>query len=300
MKLIKVKKLVKNLHIAPSTDMYEKILSDTLRARENSRKRASTVYKPNMWRVTAGSRTGGLAAAFLIISFLVTVFIQFREIANLRHELNLTKRDIAIARTDDSATINFYLREHQDVVTRTSSSNLSKPQSAHMHVNLHDILYYESFGGRPEFAHPGIVVRGPSSQREISVSEVPTIANGHIITLSEARETADFDLVSLPWLHPGYRLDQIRRIERRDALHLLYTNGKNVLSLFEQPLEGHRGLEPQDFREYAVYLNKGQAGGSILAWKDGALSYVLIGNAEMSQLIDMAQSISSKNERKQK
>ena len=88
-------------------------------------------------------------------------------------------------------------------------------------------------------------------------------------------------------------LDQIRRIEGRDAMHLLYTDGINTVSLFEQPLEGQRGLAPHDFREYAVYRTEGQAGGAILAWRDDVLSYVLIGNAEMSQLLDMAQSISA-------
>jgi hypothetical protein len=76
-------------------------------------------------------------------------------------------------------------------------------------------------------------------------------------------------------------------------MQLLYTNGINSISLFEQPLDGRRGLEPKDFREYAVFQNKGQAGGTILAWRDDALSYVLIGNAEMSQLMDMAQAISA-------
>ncbi|MGB2866683.1 MAG: hypothetical protein WBC05_25355, partial [Sedimentisphaerales bacterium] len=94
-------------------------------------------------------------------------------------------------------------------------------------------------------------------------------------------------------LHPGYSLDQIRRIEGRDAMQLLYTDGINSVSLFEQHLDGQRGLEPKDFREYAVYRNKEQAAGTILAWRDGVRSYVLIGNTEMSQLMDMAQSISA-------
>ena len=76
-------------------------------------------------------------------------------------------------------------------------------------------------------------------------------------------------------------------------MQLLYTNGINSISLFEQPLDGRRGLSRQDFREYAVYQSKGQDGGMILAWRDDALSYVLIGNNEMSQLMDMAQSISA-------
>jgi hypothetical protein len=197
---------------------------------------------------------------------------------------------------DDSANINFYLREHQDVVARTASLNHPSPQPARMHVSRHDILYYEFFDDPYEFARPGIIVRGPSSQQKVIPREAPAISNGHTLTLSQARKTANFDLVSPPRLHPGYMLDEIRRIEGRDSLHLLYTDGINTVSLFEQPLDGERGLAAQDFREYAVYRNEGKAGGAILAWRDDALSYVLIGNAEMSQLMDMAQLISAGNE----
>jgi hypothetical protein len=160
-------------------------------------------------------------------------------------------------------------------------------------VSQDDILYYEFLDNGPEFMRPGIIVRGPSSPRQISSHEAPVISNGHTLTLSEARKTAAFELVALPRLHPGYSLEQIRRIEGRDGLQLLYTDGINSVSLFEQPLDGQRGLSRQDFREYAVYRNEEKAGGTILAWRDGALSYVLIGNTEMSQLMDMAQSISA-------
>ena len=141
-----------------------------------------------------------------------------------------------------------------------------------MRVSQDDILYYEFFDDDPEYMRPGIIVRGPSSQREIGSSEAPVISNGHTLTLSEARETAGFELQARARLHPGYSLDQIRRIEGRDALQLLYTDGINSVSLFEQPLDGQRGLEPKDFREYAVYRNTEQAGGTILAWKDDARS----------------------------
>ncbi|MGB2864374.1 MAG: hypothetical protein WBC05_13675, partial [Sedimentisphaerales bacterium] len=194
---------------------------------------------------------------------------------------------------DDSATINLYLKEHQDVVARHVSMGPATPQPAQMRVSRHDILYYEIFDDQPEYMHPGIIVRGASSQHQINLSEAPVISNGHKLTLSQAQEAADFDLVLPSWLHPGYKLGQIRRIEGRDALQLVYTNGINSVSLFEQPLDGQRGLEPKDFREYAVYRNQGQAGGTILAWRDDTLSYVLIGNIEMSQLMNMAQPISA-------
>jgi len=193
---------------------------------------------------------------------------------------------------DESASLNFYLREHRDVAAQLASFEPSTP-AARVDVPRNDILYYEFMDEPYEFAHPGIIVRGPSSKHQTSYSEAPTITNGHTLTLSEARKAADFELVSPPRLHPGYMLDQIRRIEGRDTLHLLYTNGINTISLFEQPLDGQRGLVPQDFREYALYSNKGQSGGTILAWRDEAVSYVLVGNVEMSQLMDMAQAINA-------
>jgi len=239
------------------------------------------------------NKAGCLAAAFLIISSWAACFVLSRKVTDLKDELEQARGDIALARTDDSATINLYLREHRDIVARHVSLSPATPQPAQMRVSQHDILYYEFLDDGPEFMRPGIIVRGPSSRGQISSPEAPVISNGHTLTLSEARKTADFELVALPRLHPGYSLEQIRRIEGRDAMQLLYTDSINSVSLFEQPLDGQRGLEPKDFREYAVYRNKEQAGGTILAWRDDARSYVLIGNTEMSQLMNMAQSISA-------
>ena len=257
--------------LEPSPLMYEK-----LKARMNARASfgARTFRNPHVRKVAFK-----LAEVAAIVAITLSV----------NHWLGKPAPQIR----DESATINFYLKEHQDIVAQTVSANISTPPAARMRVDRHDVLYYEFLDDPYEFARPGIIVRGPSSEQPAAPPEVPTIANGHTLTLSEAKKAANFDLVTPPRLHPGYMLDQIRRIEGRDALHLLYTNGINTISLFEQPLEGQRGLAPQDFREYAVYRNKGQAGGAILAWRDDALSYVLVGNAEMSQLMDMAQSITA-------
>jgi hypothetical protein len=264
---------------------------DIFESQEKSKKVNSSTLEPSIWRIKLWRRVGYLAAAFLIISSLAACFVLSGKVTELQNELELAGRDIA--RTDDSATINLYLREHQDFIARTASLKPSAPQPAQMRLSQDDILYYEFLDDGPEFMRPGMIVRGPSSPRQIGPSEAPAISNGHTLTLAEARETADFPLVSPSWLNPGYALDQIRRIEGRDALQLLYTDGINSISLFEQPLDGQRGLSRQDFREYAVYQNAEQAGGTILAWRDDTLSYVLIGNAELSQLMNMAQSISA-------
>ena len=198
----------------------------------------------------------------------------------------------------ESTAINFYLMEHQGVVSQTVSANLYPSSAPHMRLNRRDIFYYEFWGDQHEFTRPGIIFRGPAYQRKIISQDSSAISNGHILPLSQARKTINFDLVAPSRLHPGYILDKIRKIEGRNSLHLLYTNGINTVSFFEQPLEERRRLEVQDFREYAVYhQNDGQVGNTILAWSDDALSFVLIGNTEMSQLMDMAQFINDMNRR---
>jgi len=241
---------------------------------------------------TRGSSEGGIFARPLVrkVAFHLT---EVAAVVALTLSVSHWLRKPPPPIPDDSATLNFYLREHQDVAAQVVSFEPSPPPEARMEVSRHDILYYEFLDEPYEFGRPGIIVRGPSSVRQTAPPAAPAIANGHALTLAEARKAASFNLVSPPRLHPGYMLDQIRRIDGRDALHLLYTDGVDTISLFEQPLDGQRGLLPDDFREYAVYCNKGLAGGTILAWRDDTVSYVLVGKAEMSQLMDMAQAISA-------
>jgi len=286
-----IEQSIKKLDVESSNLIHDRILEKLLRKLDQS-KRPTVIGWANIWKMILKSNAGKIAAALLVIFSWAAFFVMSGKVTDLKKELEQSRRDVALAPADDSATINFYLEEHRDLLARHASASPAAPQPAQMRVNQHDILYYEFLDDEPEYMSPGIIVRGPSSEREIGLSRAPVISNGHTLTLSEARETADFELQAPPRLYPGYSLDQIRRIEGRDALQLLYTDGINSVSLFEQPLGGQRGLEPKDFREYAVYRNKGQAGGTILAWRDDVRSYVLIGNTEMSQLMDMAQSIS--------
>lgn len=294
MKPEEIEQLAEKISVDRAAINHARILADAEEAFEESRRPEMAKIGVHAWdRLPRLVWISGLAAVILIVISCLACYVLSAKVTDLRHELELARQETLPAQPDDTTTINLYLKEHQDVVARHVSYSPSAPQPTQMRVSQHDILYYEFFHEGPEYMHPGIIVRGPSARRQIGPPTAPVISNGHTLTLSEALRIAGFDLVSPPQLHPGYMLDQIRRIEGRDALHLLYTDGINTVSLFQQPLVGQRGLAPQDFREYAVYRTEGQAGGAILAWRDDAVSYVLVGNAKMSQLMDMAQSITA-------
>ena len=271
--------------------MDERVLADMKQAAVAAQQRpapdGTDTRRRNVWR-----KAGYLVAASLVIVSW-SISLVFRErLAHLERELEVARRTIDSRPSEDSATINLYLTEHEQAVVQKASLNTTASPPLQMRFDRGDMLYYERYA-EPESMQPGLIFRGPPSRRNIDLPESPAISNGHTLTRSEARQAADFELVCPAWLRPCYRLEEIRKIEDRDALQMLYTDGISPVSLFEQPLDGQRGLGPQDFREYVVYRNDGEAGGAILSWRDDARLYVLVGNAEISQLMDMAQSISA-------
>jgi len=190
----------------------------------------------------------------------------------------------------DLATINFYLQEHQEVIVQTVSEETSTQPTAQMSVGRDDILYYEFIEKFPKFTEQGLIILGPLKREKIHSPKALTISNWNVV---------DFDPVAPPRLPHGFILDSIRKIAHYNSLHLLYTKGRDTISLFEQPLQGKGVLAAQDFREYATYLvvesdtgSKEQGRVTILAWSNGTLSFVLIGKKDMSQLMDIMQSIS--------
>ncbi|MHC4439135.1 MAG: hypothetical protein ACYS3S_17405, partial [Planctomycetota bacterium] len=188
-----VVKFIQKANAAPRAEMNRKTLNDIFEAQEESKRATSSSFEPKMWKMVLFSKAGCIAAALLIISSWAACFILSGRVSDLKNELELAQRDIAVAEPDDSATINLYLKEHQDVVAQHASQSPAAPQPAQMRVSRHDIIYYEFFDDEPEYMRPGIIVRGPSPQRQIGSPEAPVISNGHTMTLSEARKTADFE-----------------------------------------------------------------------------------------------------------
>ncbi len=288
--LEQLKKLSGVLHvwegIEPSVHSYEK-----LKARVESKK--------SIWeRVFTYSFVKKAAFRFAEIAAVVVLTLI------ISHSLQKP----APVTGSDTDTINLYLTEHRGAVLNTVSEELAPQTETRISVPPEDFLYYEHIEGFPRYIRPGVILRGPSEyQREIPKPDSPSISKGEILDLPQARKAVDFVPVAPIRLHPGYILDSIRKIEDYNSLHLIYTNGINTLSLFEQSLDGKKGLAAQDFREYAVYRSietdelpmSGSDKATILAWRNGSVSFVLIGNEGMTRLMDFAQAISaeSKNSR---
>ena len=264
--------------IEPSPLMYEK-LKARLKAPESSWRRIFTYS----FARKAAFRFAKVAA-IVVLTLLISHLLQ----------------KPAPKALDDLATINFYLKEHQGAVVQTVSAELPTRPAAQMHVGRDDILYYEFIGKFPKFTKHGLIIWGPLHPEKIRLPEAPAIPKERMLSLPQARNEVDFALVAPPRLQHGFILDSIRKIDDYNSLHLVYTNGVDTVSLFEQPSNGKRGLAAQDFREYALYSitesdadSPGKSRGTILAWSNGTLSFVLIGKEDMSHLMDIVQSIRS-------
>lgn len=198
---------------------------------------------------------------------------------------------------EDLATINLYMTEHQEAVLQAASMESSERQPARVIIDGDDIMYYEYIDEYRRISRPGVILRGPDTVRKAgAVAPPPDLAAAKSLTLPAARAAVSFAPVAPSRIHPGYILDSITKVAGRESLHLLYTNGIDNFSVFEQPLGGARGLAAKDFREYAVYKSAapagglgGQAGMTILAWKNTHVSFVLIGRVDMSRMIETAQ-----------
>jgi hypothetical protein len=201
---------------------------------------------------------------------------------------------------EDLATINLYMTEHQEAVLQAASMEASERQPARLTIDRDDVMYYEYIDEYRRISRPGVLLRGPDAIRYAGAgAPAPALAADKALTLPEARAAVSFVPVAPSRVHPGYIFDSITKVAGRESLHLIYTNGIDSFSVFEQPLGGDRGLAAKEFREFAVYKSAvpvegpgGQAGMTILAWKNTHVSFVLIGRVDMSRMMEIAQVLS--------
>jgi len=280
----KLKKLSEVLQVwegpEPSPLLMEKVISQMKEDESRSRR----IFRPAFFKKAA--LRFAEVAAIVVLAFMFS---------------NVFQKPSTETQQDNRLTISLYLTEHREAAVQTVSQESSTPSALRMPIPRDDILYFEHIDAYTSRARPGVIFRGAEkSSEEFSPSGATPISKGDIITLSEAQKAVDFELVAPARFHPGYILDSIRKIEDFDSLHLVYTNGIDTISMFEQPLDGEGGLEAQDFREFAVYQSvesstddvKALEKATILAWSNGSISFVLIGKIDMSRLMGMAESIS--------
>jgi len=260
----------------PPADLYDR-LKPGLESRES------------WWRKYLTPAFAGKAA----LRFAGAAAVVFITLAVSRH----FQKPAAVPTDDNLATINLYMTEHQEAVLQAASVEATDRQPARVNLTRDDIMYYEYIDDYRQISRPGVILRGPTSPREPGPAAPDSRLSGaKALTLSQARQAVSFQPVAPSRIHPGYILDTITKVAGRESLHLLYTNGIDTFSVFEQPLGGNQGLAAKDFREYAVYKSSApmeapgnQAGMTILAWKNTHVSFVLIGRADMSRLMEIAQ-----------
>ena len=260
----------------PPEDLYDRLKSG-LESRESWWRRALTPA----FAAKAALRFAEVAA-IVIITLAVSRYIQ---------------KPAPAPPDDDLATINFYMTEHQEAVLQTAALEAADRQPARVRLSRDDIMYYEYIDDYRQISRPGVILRGKTSPRESAPAAPDSgLSGAKALTLPQARKAVSFEPVAPSRIHPGYILDTIMKVAGRESLHLLYTNGIDTFSVFEQPLGGNQGLAAKDFREYAVYKSSApaegagdRAGTTILAWKNTHVSFVLIGRADMSRLMETAQ-----------
>ena len=258
-----------------------------------------------MQKVIARAREDrALSRRIFTAAFFKKAALRFAEVAAIvvlafmfSHVLQKPKPE---ARENYRSTINLYLTEHQEAAVQTVSQESSPPSTLRMQIPRDEILYFEHIDAFTSRTRPGVIFRGAEKpSEEYGPAGVPPLSKSKVLTIDEAQSAVDFELLAPTRFHPGYILDSIRKIDDFESLHLVYTNGIDTISMFEQPLDGEGGLVAQDFREFAVYQSiepstevRAQHKATILAWRNGSLSLVLIGKLDMSRLMEMAESIS--------
>jgi len=261
----------------PPADLYERL-------------QAGMVSRKSWWRTLLTPAFVGRAA----LRFAEVAAVVFVTLAVSRY----FQKPAPTRPGDDLATINFYMTEHQEAVLQAASMESTDRPTERVMLSRDDIMYYEFIDDYRRISRPGVILRGQASLRDSGQAAPGSgLSSVNALTLPQARKAVSFDPVAPSRIHPGYILDTITMVAGRESLHLLYTNGIDTFSVFEQPLDGDQGLAAQDFREYAVYRSStpaesagDQAGTTILAWKNTHVSFVLIGRADMSRLMEIAQS----------
>lgn len=193
--------------------------------------------------------------------------------------------------------VGFYILEHERAFLKLASmrdTSLSSQPEHRFFLRRDDLLYYDMAGGeRPE---SGLIMRGRSDWGESTDQKVDELKSKEIsdlntISLEEAQKLVSFKVVAPHTVASSYTLTGVRKVKDSECVQLLYSNGTDVFSLFQQPTEAKERLDRLDFREYIVGIGKDGERTAVLGWYTDELVFNLVGKADLPRTMKIADEI---------
>ena len=253
-----------------------------------------------------------LAPGFAFALFIAGIFLGINYIRNNSTEIpqsvssvktaNNVQQSVSVSKAklggpekqseSQKLIFNFYLKEHKNAVIQ----QVSHPeQTIHKGVEIKDddVLYYDTIRGERQ-GEAGLILRAPRRSNvpaQVSTPQAKKIDDSHSLNLEQATKSVTFKVAAPQTLYPGYLLESIKKLEGKNCLHLVYTNGINTLSLFEQSMASEEKLHPNDFKEYIMYSKEGNDPANIIGWNSRGVSFTIIGNEDFPKLINITRGI---------
>jgi hypothetical protein len=260
----------------------------------------------------------GAAMAFCILAFLVVKpFI-------LQGYMKVTESEIAkqaengIAKQAGEIKIEFYLTEHERAAQHATLYTVAESKIApqfRIPMRREDIFYYDAAPspGLAQKGQSGLILRTPHlSTGEIKEPDEAmagnekkdihsAIAESDIINVEEAQKLMPFKIVA-PKVLAGtpllggvgggyYQLAFILKIKEKECVQLVYSNGAQTISLFEQPLWTKNGIGRQDFQQYILYKAQTDSQNSVLGWHTHEIVFNLVSEAKFLDLMAIAEEV---------
>ncbi len=191
--------------------------------------------------------------------------------------------------------IGFYVAEHERAAQyvsfqAVSSRTPSLPRWVPM--SREDMFYYDG----SEAGDSGVFLRSQGDLKGSPGDEQakPGITEGEIITLSQAQKLMPFSIIAPEVLGGSYKLELVVKIKGKECIQLVYSDGANTLSLFEQPVWTEDGIGRKDFQEYVLHKAREGQRDAVLGWLSRDIAFSFVGKVGFSELIQLAEEIQEK------
>lgn len=194
--------------------------------------------------------------------------------------------------------VSFYISEHEKTLKHAAVQKAAFPREAPIRIPFRreNILYYDEISSESEElkGRSGLILKSESGwkgKEEAEEESHEDVLSGETLTLEEARKSVSFEVIAPSVIRGEYRLEMVRKDRDKECVQLVYSNGPSVISLFEQPLKASEKLGRRDFREYILRLAKNEGRMAVLGWVTERLSFNLIGEMALSELMKIAEEI---------